>query len=206
MCYSLGVNRAMLTQTSADGVNVARAALAMNPSGPDYTWTSAKTNILAAMELWLGVIVACVPTLKPAFSKMHVGLTVLSSRDRSYKHSSKGSPSWRSDPESGRLGESSRNQTPDSISNNKMDPWERQYQHLSDSEDDVVLSTLYKSGITETRARGDVAVSPSPSRREAVSREGIRIQKDMEVYQTSHGSSTPPSPIRTPLADGYSMI
>lgn len=77
------------------GVNVARAAMTLNPSAPNYTHDSARTDILSSMELWLGVIVACIPTVGPAFSQIGItGSKFFSTR----KHASSGR---RSDLEGG---------------------------------------------------------------------------------------------------------
>ncbi|KAL9057728.1 MAG: hypothetical protein Q9162_002202 [Coniocarpon cinnabarinum] len=92
--------------STADGVTITRAVLAMNPSGSDYSYTSARTNILAAMELWMGTIIACTPLIKPALARLHVIAPTASfgygaaskpsgSRPRVYRDA----PPWRSDPE-----------------------------------------------------------------------------------------------------------
>ena len=136
--------------TAADGVGVARAVISMNPSAGDYNYFSAKTNILAAMELWLGVIIACIPLIKPALAKLHI--IKPTSGTHAFSAGQKGSgsrPVYRSDPEAlstPSSGLSAQKSSAASRVSKSPDAWERQYQYMESDEDILPLRELSPAG------------------------------------------------------------
>ena len=189
----------------------------MNPSAKDYTYFSAKTNILAATELWLGCIIACLPTLKPAVSRLRLHISAFGTKQSSRFKSTKYSNGPRLDEESGRSGSASDKSGKIVVVANERspsagaDPWERQYKYLSDDEDDesaVVLTELGQRGVgTTTTVRGTQPVSPASSRQS--SNDFIKVRSDLRVYETtySHGRDTSrEAPMKTPVENGVQMV
>ena len=131
--------------SAADIVNITRAVITMNPSGEDYSFFSAKTNILADMELWLGVIIACAPLIKPALARLHI---IDPNSLKGYvAHSKQSRPEYRSD--SGIGGHSpltvGKGSIPLAAVNQREDAWERQFRHLESDEESLLSDRLMKN-------------------------------------------------------------
>lgn len=185
----------------------------MNPSGPDYTYFSAKTNILSAMELWLGVIIACIPTLKPALSKMHLTVSTLASTNHSKSKTTRNNSSstaWYSNRESDVVGSKSLGSPPATLVPKGLDSWERQYRCLNDSYEDVIgLRDMPRHGITDTTAQGvRAASSPTGLHGSIASHDIIKVRSDLDVYTTVYDGDEVerPESVAKSATHGTSMV
>jgi len=71
-------------------MNAARIGIVVTADEADYSYALIDVVVFSGLEIWFGIIAACVPTLKPIFTRRRASTYNSPSsgyRDRSYKRS-----------------------------------------------------------------------------------------------------------------------